>query len=118
MVTGCAAKPSLPAATTTTMPLFQASSTAYDSGSSAADWVDSVPNDRLSTRMFRPGSLRCATTQSMAAITWETSVAPSAVATLRLIRCAPGATPANRAVPVTLAGSWPAMMPAMWVPCP
>ena len=43
---------------------------------------ESVPNERLSTRMFRPLSLRCCTTQSIAAITWETSVAPSAVGDL------------------------------------
>jgi hypothetical protein len=38
-----AALPSLPEATTTTIPAFQARSTAYDSGSSVADWVLSVP---------------------------------------------------------------------------
>ena len=35
-----------------------------------AFWVELVPYERLSTRMFMPLSLRCCTTQSMAAITW------------------------------------------------
>src|SRR3712207_464766 len=54
----------------------------------------------------------------MAAITCETSLAPSAEATLRLTRCAPGAMPSNRSPPGPGCASWPAMMPAMWVPCP
>ena len=53
-------------------------------GRAGSSWIESVPKDRLSTRMFRPGSLRCCTTQSMAAMTWDTSVAPSAAATLTL----------------------------------
>jgi hypothetical protein len=86
MVRLVAARPSLPAATTTTMPFCHACSTANDSGSRFAACRDSVPNERFSTRMLRPGSLRCATAQSMAAMTCETSLAPSAEATLRLIR--------------------------------
>ena len=43
--------------------------------------------------MFMPASLRCWTTQSIAAITWDTSVLPWASATLRLITRAFGATP-------------------------
>jgi hypothetical protein len=69
MVTLPAAKPSVPAATTATMPFVQACSTANDSGSSAADCTESVPKDGLRTRMLSSGSLRFATTQSIAAIT-------------------------------------------------
>ena len=58
--------PLLPAETTTTIPLRQATSAAYASGSSTYDWRESVPKDRLSTRMFRPGSWACWTTQSIA----------------------------------------------------
>jgi hypothetical protein len=43
--------------------------------------------------MFRPGSCACWTTQSTAAITWLTSVPPSAVATLRETIRASGAIP-------------------------
>ena len=72
--------------------------------------------------MLRPGSLRWATTQSMPAMTWVTSTAPSRSATLTLSRLASGATPTNfsflsRSLSFT-PGSRPAMIPAMWVPCP
>ena len=43
--------------------------------------------------MFIPLSFLCATTQSMAAMTWETSVPPSAVATLSETMRASGAMP-------------------------
>jgi hypothetical protein len=43
--------------------------------------------------MFMPGSFLCVTTQSIAAITCETSAAPSASATLMFTMCAPGAIP-------------------------
>src|SRR5262249_9398820 len=95
MVTRVAVAPSLPTATTTTMPFFQAASTAYESGSSTSLCAESVPNERLRTRMLRPASLRCCTTQSIAAITWDTSAAPSDAATLRLISLAPGAMPSK-----------------------
>src|SRR5690349_7855074 len=119
MVTEVAAAPSLPTETTTTIPLRQADSTACESGSTCSLCTDWVPKDRLSTRMFMPGSLRWATTQSIPAITCDTSVAPSPVATFRLISLAPGATPAldagsSRGTELSLA----AMMLPMWVPCP
>jgi hypothetical protein len=44
--------------------------------------------------MFMPLSWRCWITQSIAAITWETSVAPRASATLIETILAPGAMPA------------------------
>jgi hypothetical protein len=88
-----ATPPSLPAEATTTMPFRQATSAAYDSGSSSADCVLSVPNDRLSTRMFSPPVARFCTTQSMAAMSCETSTAPRASPTLMLTRRASGAMP-------------------------
>jgi len=66
--------------------------------------------------MFMPGSLRCCTTQSIAAMTCETSALPRASATLRLISRAPGAMPAYELGEVL--PSEPAMMPAMKVPWP
>src|SRR6266540_5908210 len=48
------AKPALPAAVTTTIPLFQATSQAYASGSIPAAWLEFVPYERLRTRMLRP----------------------------------------------------------------
>ena len=73
--------------------------------------------------MFIPGSLRCCTTQSIAASTWETSVAPLRSATLTLTIRASGAMPTKAfsspfCTGVGAASSRPAMMPAMWVPCP
>ena len=62
--------------------------------------------------MLSPSWLRWCTTQSMAAITWEMSVAPEAAPTLTLTSRASGA------IPVTSPSSWPATMPPMWVPCP
>ena len=85
--------PSLPADTTTTRPRCQACSAACASGSSRYDCVDGVPKDRLSTRMLKPGSSLCCTTQSMPAMTWLTSVAPYASATLTLTMRASGAMP-------------------------
>ena len=49
--------------------------------------------DRLITRMFMPLSFWCCTTHAMAAITCDTSVWPSALATFRLTICASGAMP-------------------------
>ena len=63
------------------------------------------------TRMFRSPSWRCWTTQSIAAMTWLTSVPPSATPTLTLTIRAPGAMP-------RYAGELAAMRPAMNVPCP
>jgi hypothetical protein len=67
--------------------------------------------------------LACCTTQSIPAITWETSELPCASATLTDTIRASGATP-RKAVVLLLAVlvvtplSWPAMMPAIWVPVP
>ena len=52
-----------------------------------------VPKDRLRTRTFRAGSLRCCTAQSMAAMTCETSVLPSAAGDLQVHERASGAMP-------------------------
>ncbi len=73
--------------------------------------------------MFFPSLFRFWMTQSIPAISCETSVRPSASATLTLTTRASGATPTKLPdVPlVTFDGaseSRPAMMPAMWVPCP
>ena len=105
--------PRLPAETTTVMPAAQARSTAAFSGSIAYGWIESVPNERFSTRI--PYSPRCVTTHWMAAITTETSVDPSAPATLTETSSAPGATP--RHLPPEAPPS-PAITPARWVPCP
>src|SRR5947209_11501134 len=57
--------PPLPPATTTTMPWFQAFSTANVSGSDQAGALPGVPEERFSTRIGLAGSsLRCCTTQS------------------------------------------------------
>jgi len=48
--------------------------------------------------MFMPGSWACWVTQSMAAMTWETSVAPSVAPTLTLTIRAFGATPTKSVV--------------------
>ena len=67
--------------------------------------------------MFSPSSWRCCTTQSIASITWDTSVAPSAAATFTLTSRASGATPMKPSCRVAGGAlSRPAMMPAMWVP--
>ncbi len=73
--------------------------------------------------MFIPVSLRCCTTQSIAAMTCETSVAPRALATLMLMIRASGATPVNeswevRSLTEVAPLSLPAMIPAMCVPWP
>ncbi len=112
--------PSLPAATTTVMPARQALCTAWASGSSAGDWAESVPYDRLSTSML--WLARCSTTQSMPAMTCETSTPPSAVPTFTLTSRASGAMPtkclASFSPPTGVALSRPAIRPAMCVPCP
>ena len=79
-----------------------------------------MPKDRFSTRTLRPLSLRCCTTQSMAAMTWDTSTDPSAAPTFTLRMRASGATPVKWAGSGTAesAVSRPAMSPAMWVPWP
>ncbi len=46
--------------------------------------------------MFRPLDVRFCTTQSMPAMTCDTSVPPEASATLTLMMRASGATPVNR----------------------
>ena len=46
----------LPELTTTTIPLRQATSAAYASGSTVYVCSESVPKDRFSTRMLKPGS--------------------------------------------------------------
>src|SRR5688572_16309305 len=73
--------------------------------------------------MLRPLRLRCWTTQSIPAITWETSVAPLASASLRLTSRASGAMPRKWSsspfwIRAGASLSRPAMIPAMWVPCP
>jgi len=59
----------------------------------------------------------------MAAITWETSVPPSAVPTFRLTIRASGAIPryalgGDWSYGAVRVGSFPAISPAMNVPCP
>ena len=115
------AKPAFPAAATTTIPFRHATSAAKQSGSSAAGCVEFVPYERLMTRMLLPLSLRCWTTQSIPAITCETSVAPCASATLTETILASGAIPrkcdASPAyAPAVAAFARPAMMPARCVP--
>ena len=73
--------------------------------------------------MFKPASRECATTQSMAAMTCDTSVLPWASASLMLTIREPGAMPRNRVLSVAYVEdvdpeSRPAMMPAMCVPWP
>jgi hypothetical protein len=73
--------------------------------------------------MFNPLVVLLATTQSMAAMIWLTSAAPMASATLTETIRASGAMPRKLAVspgylPATAASARPAMIPAMWVPCP
>ena len=85
--------------------------------------MEFVPYDRLMTRMFIPLSLRCCTTQSMAAITWDTSTPPSAVATFTATIRASGAIPRYADAGADAYGavrvlSLPAITPAMNVPCP
>ena len=88
------AEPALPPAATTTIPARQAFSNAKLSGSTSESWVLAVPYDRLITRIGLAGSsLRCATTQSTAAITWVTSTTPVAVPTLIEVNLTFGATP-------------------------
>jgi hypothetical protein len=106
--------PSLPAATTTTMPACHACSTANISGSTVEDDMPLEPYERFSTRIGLAGSwLRFCTTQSIAAIIWDTSLAPVAVPTLTDVTFAFGDRPI-----VPVAGSLPTMMPAMCVPWP
>jgi hypothetical protein len=52
-----------------------------------------VPNDKFSTRMFKPLVVLFWTTQSMAAMIWLTSAAPMASATLTETMRASGAMP-------------------------
>ena len=72
--------------------------------------------------MLRSPLVRFWTTQSIAAMTCETSVSPDAPATLMLTIRASGAMPANSSssgsCPGSMALSRPAMIPARWVPCP
>ncbi len=73
--------------------------------------------------MFMPSSLRCCTTQSIPAMTCDTSVDPAESATLTLTTRASGATPVNWWWLILRTGletesSRPATIPAMWVPCP
>ncbi len=72
--------------------------------------------------MFSPWRARLRTTQSMPAMTWETSVTPYASASFTLTIRAPGATPTKPSSPFwTFAGTFeprPAMIPARWVPWP
>ena len=116
-------EPVLPAAATTTIPCFHACSAAYASGSTPYGWLESVPYERLITRMFMPGSCACWTTQSIAAITWVTSAPPSAAATLSETIRASGAMPRYADAGAleygaVSDGSCPAMSPAMNVPWP
>src|SRR5450755_620774 len=83
--------------------------------------------------MLIPGPWACWVTQSIAAITWDTSVAPSAAPTFTSTIRASGATPTNLVVslypdafrhvvhPVAelvAVAARPAIRPAMNVPCP
>ncbi len=75
--------------------------------------------------MFSPSLLRCATTQSIAAITCVTSTAPLASPAFTDTIPASGATPRKRSGRFTYcaggsgaSGSRPAAMPAMCVPWP
>ena len=115
-------EPSLPPATTTTMPFLQAFSTAKTSGSTLVSCTESVPYDRLITRIGTGPSLRCSTTQLMAAMTWLTSTAPSCAPTLMSISVASGATPVKpvggRYEAGVPAASRPTMIDARCVPCP
>ena len=86
--------PSFPPAATTTMPFWRATSTAWESGSCTASAVEGTPYARVRTLMFIPFVLRCCTAQSIAAMTWVTSTAPSTAPTLTLTMRAPGAIPA------------------------
>src|SRR5919112_2612473 len=101
--------PSLPTAATTTMPAFQARCTAKLSGSLQKFGLPPLPYDRFSTRIrLAESSLRCATTQSIAAMTCVTSTAPLAVPSFSDVSLALGARPL-----APLAVSLPTMMPAM-----
>src|SRR5664280_96457 len=85
------------------------------------------------TLMLMPESWACWVTQSIAAITWDTSVAPSAAPTLTSMIRAFGAIPTNLVVSLypeefthvvhpladaVAVASRPAINPAMNVPCP
>jgi hypothetical protein len=83
--------PVLPPAQTTVRPDFQAFSTAHSNGSFVSFSSASVPYERLSTRIgFFGSSLRCATTQLIAAIICDTATAPLAIPTLIDVSFAPG----------------------------
>ena len=76
------------------MPCFQAFSAAAASGSAWYGCTESVPKDRLTTRMRVPSAVvGCWVTQSSAAMTWLTSVLPSVVASFSASSEASGATP-------------------------
>src|SRR6185312_4211589 len=105
--------PELPAATVTAIPLFQAYSTAWSSGSVAVGPVGTAPRDRFRTSMLYLCSFF--TAQSMPWMIEEIVVAPVAPATLMETRLAPGASPAY--LPGELA-PLPATRPATKVPCP
>ena len=72
--------------------------------------------------MFRPLSLRCWTTQSIAAMTWLTSVPPSATPTLTRhdprVGCHAAVGGGCIGIRLVRAPSRPAMRPAMNVPWP
>ena len=71
--------------------------------------------------MLSPLVVRFWTTQSIAAMTCETSTAPVLSATLTLTMRASGATPMKSPAlgwRGSASGVRPAMMPAMWVPWP
>src|ERR1022692_4491473 len=79
-------RPPLPAATTTTMPAFQAASTAWLRGSVLYDCVIGRPNDRFITRMLY--LLLSAMARLMPAITEASVPTPFASRTFRLIMLA------------------------------
>ena len=107
------AGPELPAETTTTMPAFQAFSTARSSGSSAGAAVGTALSERLSTRMS--SAFRLAITHWMPLTTVATLVTPEAPATFTETRPARGASP-RYAPPEEI--PLPAIRPATNVPCP
>src|SRR3954464_9810406 len=74
-------EPSLPPAATTTMPRCQAISAAHDTGSFCQLCGLRVPYDSLRSFVLRPPAFLFFTTQAIAAMTCETSTAPSWSAT-------------------------------------
>ena len=105
--------PVLPADATTTMPAFQAASTARSSGLVTDDGKGGAPIEMLSTWM--PSEPRFCTAHCTPAMTVARSVEPDAPEALIDTRLAPGASPMY-APPDD--APLPAIRPATKVPCP